>query len=152
MRNSPQQRTGKKGGGLGEDGKEEEEDDDDKVDMTRRVWIWVHPAAAKEALRELRRACALEGAPWKGSVQVRPWWYNAPLLLRRVRRLLRLGTRVGGNGSPFRSAQAWQFGAPDSSCVSMAVPACVHLGNLGLDMVRGSSSGLATRPPCLALP
>ncbi|CAN0215647.1 unnamed protein product [Pylaiella littoralis] len=35
----------------------------------RRVWLWVHPAAAKEALRELRKACALGGAPWQGAVQ-----------------------------------------------------------------------------------
>eukprot|EP00903_Cladosiphon_okamuranus_P012367 g11592.t1 len=51
----------------GDDGQEEEDDDD-----VRRVWVWVHPAASREALREVRRACALEGAPWRGSVQAGP--------------------------------------------------------------------------------
>lgn len=52
---------------MGEDGRGGEDDDDEDV---RRVWVWVHPAAARGALREVRRACALEGAPWQGSVQV----------------------------------------------------------------------------------
>ena len=37
----------------------------------RRVWLWVHPAAAKEALREIWKACSLEGAPWVGNIEVR---------------------------------------------------------------------------------
>lgn len=36
----------------------------------RTVWLWVHPAAAKEALAEIREACVLEGAPWAGLVDV----------------------------------------------------------------------------------
>lgn len=53
-------------GGTGEppDGLEEQEED------IRRVWVWVHPAAAKEALREIRKACDLEGSPWQDCVQV----------------------------------------------------------------------------------
>lgn len=51
------------------------EDDPEEDDDVRRVWLWVHPAAAREALREVRRACALEGAPWEGSVQVCLWTY-----------------------------------------------------------------------------
>eukprot|EP00752_Nemacystus_decipiens_P012200 g10816.t1 len=57
--------TGERGGeGSGDNGAEEENDDD-----VRRVWLWVHPASAGEALREMRRACALDGAPWRGSVR-----------------------------------------------------------------------------------
>lgn len=48
---------------LKEGGLEEDED-------LQRVWLWVHPAGAKEALREIRKACLLEGAPWVGMVEV----------------------------------------------------------------------------------
>lgn len=46
----------------------------------RRVWLWVHPAAAKEALREIWKACSLEGAPWVGNIEVRV--YSLPLRVR----------------------------------------------------------------------
>lgn len=36
----------------------------------RSVWVWVHVAAADEALLEIRKACMLRGAPWVGSVEV----------------------------------------------------------------------------------
>lgn len=36
----------------------------------RRVWLWVHPAAAEEALRQLRKACVVEGAPWARNIEV----------------------------------------------------------------------------------
>ena len=41
------------------------------AEEVRRVWLWVHPAAAKEALREIWKACSLEGAPWAGNIEVR---------------------------------------------------------------------------------
>ncbi len=55
--------AGEAGADVGDDGEEGNA-------ATRRVWVWVHPAAANEALRELRRACGLEGAPWQGTVEV----------------------------------------------------------------------------------
>lgn len=71
---SPSPSTSRTSGAKGEEGMGEDdragEDDDDDDDDVRRVWLWVHPAAARETLREIRRACALEGAPWQGSVQV----------------------------------------------------------------------------------
>ncbi|CAN0299225.1 unnamed protein product, partial [Laminaria digitata] len=50
----------------------EEEEGGGVSEEVRRVWLWVHPAAAKEALREIRKACSLEGAPWVGNIEVGP--------------------------------------------------------------------------------
>lgn len=36
----------------------------------RRVWLWVHPAAAEEASKELRKASVLGGATWVGNIEV----------------------------------------------------------------------------------
>lgn len=44
--------------------------EDDALEL-RRVWLWVHPAAAKEALREIRKACSWRGAPWVSGLEVR---------------------------------------------------------------------------------
>lgn len=51
----------------------EEEEGGGVSEEVRRVWLWVHPAAAKEALREIRKACSLEGAPWVGNIEVRAY-------------------------------------------------------------------------------
>lgn len=41
--------------------------DDDEF---RRAWVWVHAAAATEALQEMKKACALADAPCRGSCKV----------------------------------------------------------------------------------
>lgn len=67
-------------GGVPEPTEGDEQQDAEEADEMRRVWVWVHPAAAKEATRELTKACWLDGAPWVGSVEVR-----FPYVLRRTR-------------------------------------------------------------------
>lgn len=46
-------------------------EEQNKMTEFRRAWLWVHPAAAKEALLEMKKACVLEGATWAGAVEVR---------------------------------------------------------------------------------
>lgn len=60
----PEQDTAQRGADRERWGMEEDEEE------PRRVWLWVHPAGAKEALQEIRKACLLEGAPWVGLVEV----------------------------------------------------------------------------------
>lgn len=73
-----------KGGGGEQEGRNEEKEEGIQAEQAgkeeaeeglgdvRCLWVWVHPAAAKEALREIRKACTLEGSPWEGAVQVHP--------------------------------------------------------------------------------
>ncbi|CAM9685266.1 unnamed protein product, partial [Ectocarpus sp. 12 AP-2014] len=98
---------GKEEGGTGgpPDGREEQQED------VRRVWVWVHPAAAKEALREIRKACDLEGSPWQGCVQAGP--VPGGLCRLRVRgtrshetvqRVLRTAAATAANVAPAAAA------------------------------------------------
>ncbi|CAM9648779.1 unnamed protein product [Ectocarpus sp. 8 AP-2014] len=98
---------GREEGGTGgaSDGLEERQKD------VRLVWVWVHPAAAKEALREIRKACDLEGSPWQGCVQAGP--VPGGLCRLRVRgarshetvqRVLRTAAATAEKGAPAAAA------------------------------------------------